>query len=143
MSNKTPEILFTSDIVAKVAAELGMSPKSVNEHVVFLAHWLKTLAERDGVNQIQIPHVGHIYPNVPKSQAIINRLKKGRDEKGFTLSKNQEHVMERLNSKAKAIRAQYPSATRDMHHGGKIRFGNPWFRKGKGTAELETFQNGY
>ena len=137
------EILLTQDIAKAVAEELGISNRSAREHIEFLTHWIKTLAEKDEVCQIQIPHVGHIYPNVRRSQATVNRMQKLVDEKGLTLSNNQEKVKGMLQSKADFIRSKYPDAERNMLHGDKARFSNPWHRAGKGTAELEKFQNGY
>lgn len=134
--------MFTSDIVASVAEELGMSQQSVKEHVAFLSEWIHTLTEREGVYQIQIPHIGHLYQNTKRSFRVHNKLE-DLENRGFVLTPKQLSVVATLKSKNEEIRSMYPDAEYDMLHSKKIRFSNPWFRKGMGTKELEAFQNGY
>ena len=137
---KRKEILTTPGLITKVAKELGMPESDVRKHVGFLGHWVETLAEKEGVCQIQIPHVGHLYPNVRRSFSVANNLTR-LEEKGHVLTDHQQKIRTNLITKAEYIRSKYPSMERYSLHGAKLRFGNWYFRKKMGTAELQKFQN--
>jgi len=139
-SKSNSEILTTPLLVSKVAEELGISEAVVKGHVKFFAHWINHLSEKEEICQIQIPHVGHMYPNVRRAFIMTEKLK-DLEEKGHTLSPNQQKVKDSLSSKNDFIRSKYPEMKNFSYHGGKTRFGNMYFRKGMGIVELEKYQN--
>ena len=137
---KRSEILSTPLLISKVAKELDISEASVKAHLKFFTHWIDHLSNKEDVAQIQIPHVGHLYPNVRRAYGISNKIS-DLEDRGFTLSPYQASVRESLILKNELIQSKYKEMDNFSFHGGKLRFSNHYFRKGLSTAELQKYQN--